>query len=73
MATVNQWGKAKKAMFLASHLEGLAQEALADMEPTARKEYSYILAYFEKRFGVTAWIPLYQVQLSKRHRVAMSH
>ena len=55
-------------MFLASHLEGSAQEALADMEPTAHKEYSRIIEYFEKRFGVTARIPLYRVQLSKRHR-----
>ena len=61
VATVNQWGRVEKATFLASHLEGSAQEALADMEPTAQKEYSCILAYFEKRFGVTAWIQLYRV------------
>ena len=36
IATVNQWTEDEKAMYLASHLRGAAQEALADMAPEVR-------------------------------------
>jgi hypothetical protein len=64
VATINQWRETEKAMFLASHLIGLALEALADMTPEARKVYSSILEHFEERFGDTAKVPEVTVKQS---------
>ena len=50
-------------MLLVAYVKGAAQEALSDLTPEARMEFSSILEYFEQCFGFTSQIPLYRAQL----------